>query len=226
LLLIFPENYSIELDQPTTIIINYRDIPMKTLIASLCTLATVSQADVINAEGNAFSFYPTSVQPGAFLGAEGATDEKKLGMAMNYKVDAEIKTKWTREDNPTLWYVDALGIKAEVFTEIVFVFDVIFTQWQLVLPFNLVDISPIEGYLLSSDENELYCFGMFYYFNFFNVVPYMIENWMNCHFSIIGRILAAASVSSSFLNTRAFATSAFSDLFECDAARQEDADNV
>lgn len=62
----------------------------------------------------------------------------------------------------------------------------------------------------------MYCTGSFYYWNFFNVIPYYVENWMNCHMSIIGRILNVSGINDvSFLNTREFSFSTFQDIFEC-----------
>jgi len=53
------------------------------------------------------------------------TDEKKLGFDMQYSYDLDAKTKWTREDNPTLWYVGSFGLKAEAFAEIDLVIDLL-----------------------------------------------------------------------------------------------------
>ena len=189
---------------------------MRTSCAALLTLGLVDNTQAAFAySGTLASYDVMDLTTNSFFNSA-AGDEKRLGVSVNYSYDLDAKTKWTREDNPTLWYVGAFGFKAEAFAEIELVLDVFVAQWRLILPFNFIDISPFEFYYLTSKENDLYCTGSFYYWNFFNVIPYYVENWMNCHMSIIGRILNVAGVDNvSFLNTRAFSFSKFSDIFEC-----------
>ena len=189
---------------------------MRTPVA-LLTLGLVQDSSAaFAASGELASYFFPLTSLNLFTGA-GTNDQKKLGATMNYSYDLDAKTKWTREDNPTLWYVGAFGLKAEAYAELEVVLDFIVAQYRIVLPFNFLDVSPFEFYYLSSEENDLYCAGSFYYYNFFNVIPYYVENWQNCHFSIIGRILATLGVSESWLNTRDLAFDTWGDIFECSA---------
>ena len=127
-------------------------------------------------------------------------------------------SKWSREDNPPFWFVDALGLQSEAYVELDVTIDLWLAQYQMQLPLNFMDLSPFEMYYLSSDENNLYCFGMFYFYNFFNLIPKLIENTMECHYSVMENIFAYAYSAigdiRGFHATKSEYTS-FDKIFKC-----------
>eukprot|EP00997_Jenningsia_sp_PLL12_P006681 NODE_3249_length_796_cov_56.862115_g2712_i0.p1 GENE.NODE_3249_length_796_cov_56.862115_g2712_i0~~NODE_3249_length_796_cov_56.862115_g2712_i0.p1 ORF type:complete len:161 (+),score=54.68 NODE_3249_length_796_cov_56.862115_g2712_i0:34-483(+) len=149
---------------------------MKSFCGVLAVLGFAAQAEAaaISYEGELMSYnYDVS----SLLGTTAGTDEKTVSAEINYKYDLEAKTAWSREDKPGVWYIDAFALESEAYAELEFVFTLIAVEWRIIFPFKLIDVSPLEFYFLNSKKNDRYCFGAFYQYNFFRLVPYVAENW-------------------------------------------------
>lgn len=137
---------------------------------------------------------------------------------MDYEADFRVFTKWSREDNPPFWFVDALGLQSEAYVELDVTIDLLLAQYTMQLPLNFMDLSPLEMYYLSSDENDLYCFGMFYFYNFFNLIPKLIENTMECHYSLLEHIIGAIDSTLNIPGvtvTNSWDFNSFDNIFKC-----------